>query len=154
MRRPTTFLRRTSSPLSTPARLRVLVAFSQDGKAVEEALGTLEAGGGVEDLEGALRLARGLETPIVPPAFSSSVTAVRDSTLEEPVVGAEHVVFDDVGDNLAITAFSTDPSTAGVPRAFLEVSNVSSEPVPPPCRGGRPPIGSSELDLAPMEGGG
>ena len=41
------------------------------------------------------------------------------------MVGAEHVVFDDVGDNLAITAFSTDPSTAGVPRAFLEVSNVS-----------------------------
>ncbi len=37
---------------------RVLVAFSQDREAVEEALASLEAGGGVEDLDGALRLAR------------------------------------------------------------------------------------------------
>ncbi|HEX2370389.1 MAG TPA: VWA domain-containing protein [Acidimicrobiia bacterium] len=135
---------------------RVLVAFSQDGKAVEEALGTLEAGGGVEDLEGALRLARGLETPDRPTRiliFSDGGPA--DSTLEEPVVGAEHVVFDDVGDNLAITAFSTDPSTAGVPRAFLEVSNVSerARTATVQLEVDGLPIGSSELKLAPMERG-
>ncbi len=135
---------------------RVLVAFSQDREAVEEALGSLEAGGGVEDLEGALRLARGLETPDRPTRiliFSDGGPA--DSTLEEPVVGAEHIVFDDVGDNMAITAFSTESSTAGIPRAFLEVSNVSEQ-----ARNATVqlevdglPIGTSEFELAPMERG-
>ena len=135
---------------------RVLVAFSQDREAVEEALGSLEAGGGVEDLESALRLARGLETPDRPTRlliFSDG--GLADSTLEEPVVGAEHIVFDDVGDNMAITAFSTESSTAGIPRAFLEVSNVSEQ-----ARNATVqlevdglPIGSSEFELAPMERG-
>jgi Ca-activated chloride channel homolog len=135
---------------------RVLVAFSQDGDAVEEALGSLQAGGGVEDLEGALRLARGLETPDRPTRiliFSDG--GPSQSILPEPVVGAEHLVFDDVGENLAITAFSTEPSTAGVPRAFLEVANVSerARTATVQLEVDGLPIGSSELDLGSMETG-
>jgi Ca-activated chloride channel homolog len=135
---------------------RVLVAFSQDGGAVEEALGSLEAGGGVEDLEGALRLARGLETPDRPTRiliFSDG--GPSESILPEPVVGAEHLVFDDVGENLAITAFSTEPSTAGVPRAFLEVANVSerARTATVQLEVDGLPIGSSDLDLGSMETG-
>ena len=135
---------------------RVLVAFSQDREAVEEALASLETGGGVEDLDGALRLARGLETPDRPTRmliFSDGGPA--DSTLEEPVVGAEHIVFDDTGDNLAITAFSTESSTAGTPRAFLEVSNVSERErtASVQLEVDGLPIGTSELELAPMERG-
>ena len=80
MRRPVwppTFPRRTSSPLSTPGRLRVLVAFSQDGKAVEERSGHSRPGVVSRTWRGRCGWPEAWRRPIVPPAFSSSVTAVR-----------------------------------------------------------------------------
>jgi hypothetical protein len=41
----------------------------------------------------------------------------------EPVVGANHLLFDDFGDNLAVTAWSIEPSTEGTIRAFVQVEN-------------------------------
>ena len=106
---------------------RVLVAFARDPELVTAALSALEVTGGRADLSGALRLARGLATPDRPTnvlIFSDG----GDVTLaEEPVVGAEFVRFDDFGPNLAVTAWSLEPSTEGTTRAFLQVSNFSGE---------------------------
>jgi hypothetical protein len=109
---------------------RVLVAFARDPELVTAALTALAPTGGRADLSGALRLARGLATPDRPTnvlIFSDG----GDVTLsEEPVVGAEFVRFDDFGPNLAVTAWSLEPSTEGTTRAFLQVSNFSGEARP------------------------
>jgi hypothetical protein len=106
---------------------RVLVAFARDPELVNAALTSLVGTGGRADLSGALRLARGLATPDRPTnilVFSDG----GDVTLpEEPVVGAEFVRFDDFGPNLAVTAWSLEPSTEGTTRAFLQVSNFSGD---------------------------
>ena len=103
----------------------MLVAFARDPELVSAALTSLDPTGGRADLSGALRLARGLATPDRPTnilIFSDG----GDVTLpEEPVVGAEFVRFDDFGPNLAVTAWSLEPSTEGTTRAFLQVSNFS-----------------------------
>lgn len=105
----------------------VLAAFARDPELVTAALTGLAATGGRADLSGALRLARGLATPDRPTnvlIFSDG----GDVTLaEEPVVGAQFVRFDDFGSNLAVTAWSLEPSTGGTTRAFLQVSNYSTE---------------------------
>ena len=101
------------------------MAFARDPELVTAALTSLTPTGGRADLSGALRLARGLATPDRPTnvlIFSDG----GDVTLpEEPVVGAEFVRFDDFGPNLAVTAWSLEPSTEGTTRAFLQVSNFS-----------------------------
>jgi hypothetical protein len=108
----------------------VLVAFARDPELVTAALTSLEPTGGRADLSGALRLARGLATPDRP----TNVLIFSDGgdvpLPEEPVVGAEFVRFDDFGPNLAVTAWSLEPSTEGTTRAFLQVSNYSGEQRP------------------------
>ncbi len=109
---------------------RVVVAFSQDPGEVGRAVEGLSITGGVERLDEALRLARGLATPDHPTTnviFSDGGPAAS-SPFAEPLAGVEHLRFDARQDNLAITAFSTDPSTEGTRRAFLEVANVSGRP--------------------------
>jgi hypothetical protein len=106
---------------------RVLVAFARDPELVQEAIGSLQAGGGRADLSTAIQLARGLATPDRPTnvlIFSDGGDAPLP---EEPVAGAEMVRFDDFGPNLAISAWSLEPSTEGTTRAFLNVSNFGAE---------------------------
>ncbi|HKX76695.1 MAG TPA: VWA domain-containing protein [Acidimicrobiia bacterium] len=107
---------------------RVLVAFARDIELVTAALNQLTPSGGRADLSGGIRLARGLATPDRPTnvlIFSDGGTAALP---EEPVAGADFVLTDDIGPNLAVTAWSLEPSTEGTTRAFLQVSNFSAEP--------------------------
>jgi hypothetical protein len=111
-------------------RPRVLVAFARDPDLVEAALSELTPTGGSADLSGGIRLARGLATPDRPTKvliFSDGGSAPLP---EEPVAGADFVLLDDVGPNLAVTAWSLEPSTEGTTRAFLQVSNFSAQPAP------------------------
>lgn len=128
---------------------RVLEAFSADPEAIADAIESLEAGGGVEDLSGAIGLARGLaapdrETRVV--IFSDGGTA---SLPEEPVVGAEHLVFDDFGPNLAISGFDAEPSAEGAVRVFLQVENMapSDQTAVVELEADGLPVGSVELEV-------
>jgi len=107
---------------------QVLVAFARDPELVASALAELVPTGGRADLSGAIRLARGLATPDRP----TNVLIFSDGgdvpLPEEPVAGADYVMMDDIGPNLAITVWSLEPSTEGTTRAFLQVSNFSAEP--------------------------
>lgn len=109
-------------------RPRVLAAFSREPSDVLAALDGLEVGGGVEDLAGALQLARGLATPDRP----TSVLLMSDGGLEgavgEPVVDALHVLYDQVNDNIAITAFGTGVPGEGAVRLFVEIANFAGRP--------------------------
>lgn len=105
----------------------VLVAFARDPELVTGALNGLSATGGRADLSGALRLARGLATPDRPTNVLIFSDGGDTPLPEEPVVGAEFVRFDDFGPNLAVSAWSLEPSTEGTTRAFLQVSNYSPE---------------------------
>ena len=109
---------------------RVLVAFARDPDLVTDALTSLEPTGGRADLSGALRLARGLATPDRPTNVLIFSDGGDSAIPEEPVAGAEYVRFDDFGPNLAVTAWSLEPSTEGTTRAFLQVSNFSGEARP------------------------
>ncbi|HKZ18506.1 MAG TPA: BatA and WFA domain-containing protein [Acidimicrobiia bacterium] len=106
---------------------RVLVAFARDPELVQEAMGSLQAGGGRADLSTAIQLARGLATPDRPTNILIFSDGGDAPLPEEPVVGAEMVRFDDFGPNLAISAWSLEPSTEGTTRAFLNVSNFGAE---------------------------
>ncbi len=107
------------------ARARVVAAFERDPSALRSRIDALQTGGGVEDLEGALRLARGLATP----DRSTSIVLLTDGGLEgmvaEPIGNARQLAFDDVADNVAITAFGAGAPGEGVTRLFLEVTNFS-----------------------------
>jgi Ca-activated chloride channel family protein len=107
---------------------QVLVAFARDPQLVEEALTGLAAGGGRADLSGAIRLARGLATPDRPTNILVFSDGGDQPLPEEPVAGADFLFFDDFGPNLAVTAWSIEPSTEGATRAFLQVSNYGAEP--------------------------
>jgi hypothetical protein len=109
-------------------RPRVLVAFSRDPEAVRTAVASLEAGGGSEDLAGALRLARGLTTPDRPTTVLFLTDGGFENVLEEPVADATHVRFDAVDDNVAITAFGTGVVGEGGPRVFVEITSFSNRP--------------------------
>ena len=106
---------------------RVPVAFARDRELVAEAIGSLQAGGGRADLSTAIRLARGLATPDRPTNVLIFSDGGDGPLPEEPVAGAEMVRFDDFGPNLAISAWSLEPSTEGTTRAFLNVSNFGAE---------------------------
>ena len=115
------------SVVEANAQPRVLVAFARDPELVREAINSLQAGGGRADLSTAIQLARGLATPDRPTnvlIFSDGGDAPLP---EEPVAGAEMVRFDDFGPNLAVSAWSLEPSTEGTTRAFLNVSNFGAE---------------------------
>ncbi len=106
-------------------RPRVLAALARDPAALRETVEELEPGGGLEDLDAALSLARSLATPDRPTRILlfSDGGVPELSTLEEPVLGAEHLLFGQRRDNLAISAFSGESSEDGRTRIFLEVSN-------------------------------
>ncbi|HSL27458.1 MAG TPA: VWA domain-containing protein, partial [Acidimicrobiia bacterium] len=105
----------------------VLAAFARDPELVTAAIESLEVTGGRADLSGALGLARGLATPDRPTSILIFSDGGDAPLPEEPVVGAEFVRFDDFGPNLAITAWSLEPTTEGNARAFLQVSNFGAE---------------------------
>ena len=99
---------------------RVLLAFGRDSELVSAAINSLEVGGGVADLSGAVRLARGLATPDRPTNVLFLTDGGNQPLPEEPVAGAEMLRYDDFGDNLAVAAWTLEPSTEGTTRAFLQ----------------------------------
>jgi len=104
---------------------RVLAALARDPAELRDTVTQLVPGGGMEDLPAALTVARSLATPDRPTRillFSDGGIAEL-STLEEPVIGADHLLFGRFEDNLAITAFSGAASDDGRVRLFVEVSN-------------------------------
>jgi len=107
-------------------RARVLAAFSRDPGQLAGIVAGLVAGGGTEDLEGALRLARGLATPDRPTTVLFLSDGGPAQVLEEPVSDARHLVFDATGDNVAITGLGTNPVGEGPARIFVEVASFSS----------------------------
>lgn len=109
-------------------RPRVLAAFSREPADVLAALDQLEVGGGVEDLAGALQLARGLATPDRPTSLLLMSDGGLQGAVSEPIVDALHVLYDQVDDNLAITAFGTGVPGEGAVRLFAEVANFAGRP--------------------------
>ena len=111
-------------------RPRVLAALARDPAELRATVAQLTPGGGTEDLAGALALARSLATPDRPTRILvfSDGGIFELSTLEEPVVGADHLLFAQAADNLAISAFSGEASEDGRIRLFVEVSNHGETP--------------------------
>lgn len=106
---------------------RVIVAFSRDPVGIQAAIDHLEPTGGIERLDEAVRLARGLATPDRPSTLLILSDGGTQPLRSEPLVGATHLRFDDLADNLGISALSMDSSTEGNLRAFLEIANWSSD---------------------------
>lgn len=106
---------------------RVLLAFGRDADLVRGAISSLRAGGGVADLSGAVRLARGLATPDRPTNVLLLTDGGSQPLGEEPVAGAEMLRYDDFGDNVGVAAWSLEPSTEGTTRAFLNIANHGAE---------------------------
>lgn len=106
-------------------RPRVLAALARDPAEIRDTVEQLHPTGGMEDLPAALSLARSLATPDRPTRILlfSDGGIPEFSTLEEPVIGVDHLLFDRVEENLAISAFSGESSDDGRIRLFLEVSN-------------------------------
>lgn len=104
---------------------RVLVAFSRDPIAVQNALDTMTPTGGTERLEEAIRLARGLATPDRPSSLVILSDGGLEATSQEPLLAATHLRFDNLADNVGISALTTESSTEGSLRVFLEVANWS-----------------------------
>ncbi len=126
--------RRLSEDVSTERQIsivdagpnpRVLAAFASEPETLDAAFAELAQTGGVERLDEGIRLARALATPDRPTniAIFSDGGGSEPLTLE-PIAGADHIVFDRFEDNVAIVAFSTEPSSEGDTRLFLEVANV------------------------------
>ncbi len=116
------------SVVEARAHPRVLAAFAREPEPVLAALDAIVPGGTTEDLAGALRLARGLATPDRPTTLLILSDGGIAGTIEEPVAAARHVIFDDRGDNVAVTAFGTGVPGEGATRLFLEVANFSVGP--------------------------
>lgn len=115
------------SIVETGPRPRVLAAFSRDPAQLAAIVDGLEAGGGTEDLEGALRLARGLATPDRPTSLLFLSDGGPAEVLDEPVTDARHLLFDASGDNIALTGLGTNPVGEGPARIFVEVASFSSQ---------------------------
>ncbi len=116
------------SVVEAGAQPRVLAAFAREPDAVLDVLDSIRAGGTAENLEGALRLARGLATPDRPTTLLILSDGGVAGSIDEPVADARHVLFDAGGDNVAITGFGTGVPGEGATRLFLEVSNFSVGP--------------------------
>jgi hypothetical protein len=134
-------------------RPRVVTAFSRDPATVLSAIDGLAVGGGGEDLEGALRLARGLATPDRPTKILLLSDGGVEGALLEPVSDASHILFDQVGDNVAITAFGTGVPGEGAANMFLEVSSFSrrTESISVQMLVDGLEVGSVDIELAAAE---
>ena len=117
---------RLVSVVEAGSRSRVLAAFSRDPEEAIAAIDSIGAGGGVEDLEGALRLARGLATPDRPSSILLLTDGGTQASLIEPVANVRHLEFWAVGDNVAITAFGTGTPGQGGSRVFIEIASFSN----------------------------
>jgi hypothetical protein len=109
-------------------RPRVLAALARDPAELRSAVIGLTAGGGLEDLNGAIALANGLATPDRQTRIlifsDGGIPALAPVT--EPVIGAEHLLFAATADNLAITAFSGEGTPDGKVRLYFEVADFGS----------------------------
>jgi hypothetical protein len=117
------------SVVEAGVRPRVLAAFSREPADVLAAIDVLDVGGGVEDMAGALQLARGLATPDRPTSLLIMSDGGIEGAIDEPIPDAFHVLYDQADDNVAITAFGTGVPGEGVTRLFAEVANFSGRPV-------------------------
>ncbi len=130
--------RRLSEDVSTERQIsivdagpnpRVLAAFASDPETLDAAFSELVQTGGVERLDEGVRLARALATPDRPTNIAIFSDGGGSEPLPlEPISGASHIVFDRFEPNVAIAAFSTEPSSEGSTRVFLEVANVGMAP--------------------------
>jgi hypothetical protein len=102
---------------------RVLASFAQTKEAVDRGLAAISASGGRADLSGAIALARGLATPDRPTNVLLFSDGGDAPLIEEPVIGATQIRFDESGPDLSVDSISPDPSGEGVVRAFVSVSN-------------------------------
>ena len=116
------------SVVEAGAQPRVLAAFAREPDAVLAAVDAIRPGGTAENLEGALRLARGLATPDRPTTLLILSDGGTPGAITEPVADARHVLYDARGDNVAITGFGTGVPGEGATRLFLEVSNFGVGP--------------------------
>ncbi len=106
---------------------RVLAAFSRDPAALRSAVEGMAVTGGSDDMNGALRLARGLATPDRPTSLLILSDGGVTVPIDEPVRDARHLVFDDTGSNVAIAGFGSSPGE-GDTRLFVEVVNHGEQP--------------------------
>ena len=111
------------SVIEAGARPRVVTAFSRQREDVVQALWALEVTGGEADLAEAIRLGRGLATPERPSDLVLFTDGGPAPLAAEPVAGARHLPYDEIGPNWAIDAFSLERDPAGVVRALVSVGN-------------------------------
>jgi hypothetical protein len=113
------------SVVDAGATPRVLVSFSDDPAEVHAALDEIEVGGAVEDLDGAMRAARALETPDRP----TTILVFSDGgdpdvgVPSAPIRNARHLLFDATADNVGISSLSVEPGSGTGVRVFVEVQN-------------------------------
>jgi hypothetical protein len=132
---------------------RVLTAFSREPSTLTGVVEELDAGGGTADLEGAVRLARGLATPDRPTTMLLLSDGAVEGAVTEPVSDGRHLLFDAVDDNLAITGFGPGDAGEGVARVFVEVTSFSGSPATAPVAitvDGLE-VGTVDFDLGPGE---
>lgn len=141
------------SVVEAGAQPRVLAAFAREPDAVLAAVETIRPGGTAENLEAALRLARGLATPDRPTTLLILSDGGTPGAISEPVADARHVLYDATGDNVAITGFGTGVPGEGATRLFLEVTSfsVGPETVTASLLVDGLEVGSVEFDLAAGE---
>ncbi len=111
---------------------RVLAAFSAEPDTLRDHLDGLAPGGGDADLGAAIRLGQGLagaDRPTTVFLLSDGGDAADAPPVPEPAADVRHLLFTDLADNLAVTAFSTDAGGEGAARVFLEVTNFSDRDV-------------------------
>lgn len=111
------------SVVNAGPRSAIVASFLRTPESVRAALADIELTGGPSDLDGAIRLGRSLATPDRPTNLVLLSDGTASPLATEPVVGAEHIRFGDTADNLSISGFSVDPSSGGVVRAFVNVTN-------------------------------
>ena len=104
-------------------RAAIVASFLRTPESVAAALEEIELTGGPSDLDGAIRLGRSLATPDRPTNLVLLSDGAGVALATEPVIGAEHIRFGDTADNVSISGFSIDPSSGGVVRAFVNVTN-------------------------------